>query len=146
MTAKCIAFAIIDRMVLVVHGSESPSDKEWARYLEVLKQHGFDGTTQLLYSDGGGPSPTQRRDLHDLLDGRTMPVAVLSDSAQVHGMVTAMSWFNPQIRAFPPAALREALAYLGIPANYAELIEQERYNLRLSLGAQRGGRGNHDAR
>jgi hypothetical protein len=134
-----MAFVLIEDMFLVVFGAEPPSDREWARYLEALKQHGVDGTTQLLYSDGGGPSAIQRRDLHALLDGRTMPIAVLSDSTKIRGMVVAISWFNREIRAFHPTALREALAHLGVPTSHAEVIEQERYNLRLSLGAQRGG-------
>jgi hypothetical protein len=62
-----------------------------------------------------------------------MPIAVLSDSTKIRGMVVAMSWFNREIRAFHPTALREALTHLGVPTSRAELIEHEKEKLRLSL-------------
>jgi hypothetical protein len=92
---------------------------------------------QLIFTDGGGPSSTQRKYLNDLLAGRTVPVAVISGSATIRGTVTALSWFNRQIRAFPPTGLRDAIAYLEIPASRTELIERETAKLRLSLGDDR---------
>jgi hypothetical protein len=137
MSAR-MAFMVIDRMFLLVHGAEDPTNEEWALYLDAIQRHGVDRTMLLVYTDGGGPSAMQRRYLNELLNGRTVPVAVLSDSAKVRGLVTVMSWFNPQIRAFSPAELVVALAYLEVPTSRAELIEREKYELRLSLGAQHG--------
>jgi len=129
-----MAFKVIDRLFLVAYGTEDPSDAEWAIYLRDIERHGIERTLQLIYTEGSGPSATQRRDLKELLDGRAVPVAVMSSSAAVRGMVTAMSWFNTKIRAFAPADLGEALAYLEIPTSRAELIERELAGLRLSLG------------
>jgi len=42
--------------------------------------------------------------------GRTVPVAVISGSATIRGVVTALSWFNRKIKAFPPSGLGDALA------------------------------------
>jgi hypothetical protein len=131
---KNMAFKVIDRLFLVVYGASNPTDEEWKYYLEVTEQHGIDRTTQLIFTDGGGPTSTQRKYLNDLLAGRTVPVAVISGSATIRGVVTALSWFNRKIKAFPPSGLGDALAYLEVPATRAELIDREMNKLRLTLG------------
>jgi hypothetical protein len=88
---------------------------------------------QLVCTDGGGPTAAQGRRLNDLLDGRTVPVAIVSSSARVRGTVTALSWFNRRIKAFSPSALHDAIAYLEIPVSREELIEREVDKLRLLL-------------
>jgi hypothetical protein len=131
---KNMAFKVIDRLFLVVFGAANPTDEEWVDYLKVTQKHGIDRTMQLIFTDGGGPTSTQRKYLNDILDGRTVPVAVISGSASIRAVVTALSWFNRKIKAFPPAGLGDALVYLEIPATRAELIEREAQKLRLTLG------------
>ena len=48
-------------------------------------------------------------------------------------IVTAMSWSNRKIKAFPPAGLRDAIAYLGIPDSRLDLIQRELNKLRREL-------------
>ena len=84
-------------------------------------------------SPSGAPVATQRRYLNELVQGRPVPVAVVSGSAAIRGVVTAVSWFNRKVRAFPPTGLRNALAYLEIPQSRALLIEREVSELRRSL-------------
>jgi hypothetical protein len=129
-----MAFKVIDRLFIVVYGPHDPTDAEWESYLADVEHHGIDRTMQLISTEGGGPTSTQRRYLNDLLAGRSVPVAVMSGSAAIRGVVTALSWFNRKIRAFPPTGLRDAIAYLEIPGSRTELIEREMAKLRLSLG------------
>jgi hypothetical protein len=134
---KNMAIQVIDRLFIVVYGTANPSDEEWVAYLKLVQHHGIDRTMQLIFTDGGGPSATQRRYLNGLLNGRTVPVAVVSSSATVRGIVTALSWFNRRIKAFSPTALREALAHLEIPVSRMDLIQREAARLRLTLGQGR---------
>jgi hypothetical protein len=134
---KSMAFKVIDRLFLVVYGTANPTDEEWGEYLERTKRHGVDRTMQLIFTDGGEPSAPQRRKLNELLGGHPVPVAVVSGSVRVRGTVTALSWFNRRVRAFPTSAWRDAIAYLEIPASRADLIEREMQKLRLELGARR---------
>ena len=134
---KNVAIKVIDRLFLVVYGTSNPSDEEWAEYLALVKRHGVERTMQLIFTDGGEPSAPQRRVLNELLQGRTVPVAVVSSSVRVRGTVTALSWFNRRIRAFPPTGLHEAIAYLEIPASRIDLIEREVRALHLELGQGR---------
>ena len=134
---KNVAIKVIDRLFIVVYGTADPSDEEWRGYIELVLHHGIDRTMQLIYTDGGEPTSTQRRHLNEVLRGRTVPVAVVSASTRVRGTVTALSWFNRKIKAFPPAGLRDALAYLEIPASRTDLIEREIARLRDELGQGR---------
>lgn len=134
---KSVGIKVIDRLFIVVYGTANPTDDEWGGYLDLVEHHGVERTMQLICTDGGEPTSAQRRELNELLNGRTVPVAVVSGSARVRGTVTALSWFNRKIKAFPPSGLREAIAYLEIPATRTELIEHEIDKLRAELGQGR---------
>jgi hypothetical protein len=97
-----MAFKMVDRVFIVAHGAEDPSDEEWSGYLGAVEHHGIDRTMQLVFTEGRGPTPSLTAGLNDLLAGRTMPVAVFSASAGVRARVTAMSWFNRKFKAFAP--------------------------------------------
>jgi hypothetical protein len=131
---KTMVAKVIDRLFLVVYGTANPTDEEWDAYLELVKRHGIDRTMQLIFTEGGEPSAPQRRKLNELLGGHPVPVAVVSGSVRVRGTVTALSWFNRKIRAFPPSAMHDAIAYLEIPASRQDLIEREMQKLRGELG------------
>jgi hypothetical protein len=122
---KHVAVKVIDRILLVAYGAADPSEEEWDEYLALVKRHGIERTMQLILTGGGQPTPAQRRRLNEVLAGRTVPVAIVSGSRVVRGTVTALSWFNRKIKAFPPSGLREAIAYLEIPATRAAFIEAE---------------------
>jgi hypothetical protein len=138
-----MVISVIDQLFLVVYGTEDPSDDEWRGYLDLMKRHGIERTRQLICTEGGAPSATQRRDLNDLLNGRALPVAVMSSSSRVRGMVAALSWFNRKIRSFPPEGLRDALEHLEVPTSRTDLIDREIRGLRRSLGLDE--RGERDA-
>jgi len=122
---KNMAIKVIDRLFLVVYGATDPTDEEWSDYLTQVQRHGIDRTMQLIRTDGGEPTSAQRDKLNRLLAGRHVPVAVVTDKARVLLTVTALSWFNRQIRRFPVSGLRDAIAYLEIPASRTELIQRE---------------------
>ena len=130
---KHMSYKVIDRLFLVVLVTAEPTDEEWTTYLEVVERHGIDRTMQLIATDGGVPTSTQRRYLNERLAGRNVPVAVITGNTAVRSIVTAMSWFNRKIRAFPPSGFRDAIAYLQIPASRTELIEREMAKLKAEL-------------
>lgn len=101
---KNFAFRLAYPLSVVVNGPNIPSDKEWDDYLDAFR--GFDrpklaGVRTLIYANGG-PDGRQRLKLNELLSGvrDQMKSAVLCHSASTRGIITAISWFNPGIRAF----------------------------------------------
>ena len=132
---KSMAIQVIDRLFLVAYGKEAPADEEWAQYLDLVRHHGVERTMQLILTDGGEPSARQRAQLNELIGDHVVPVAVVTASARVRVAVVTLSWFNRHVRVFPPSALRDAIAYLEIPASRVELIERELRQLRADVGA-----------
>jgi hypothetical protein len=125
---------VIDRLVLTVYGPDDPTDPEWEAYLCTIEQHGIVRTMQLIITDGAAPTRAQRRRLDRFVAGHEVPVAVLSESTAVRVMVSAFAKLNRGLRAFSPADLTEALAFLEVPSSRAALIEREINRLRRSLG------------
>jgi hypothetical protein len=138
---KHMAVTVIDRLFVVVYGATNPTDDEWRGYLDRVKRDGIERTMQLVHTDGGGPTIAQRGELNELLGGLQVPVAVVTGSARVLLTVTALSWFNRRIRAFPPSGLCEAIAYLEIPASRTDLIRREIVRLQEALGPGRQATG-----
>ncbi len=132
-----MAFRFIDRLFIVVCGTNNPTSQEWLEYLTVIEYHGLERTMQLVFTDGGGPDYFQRRYLADLMRYRFAFVAVISSSVRVRALVTAMSWFNPSIRVFPQSehALRMALAHLEISASRYDDIDMMRRLLQSEIEA-----------
>jgi metallophosphoesterase superfamily enzyme len=137
VSSKNLAWAVIDRLFLTAYGPDDPTDQEWDAYLRAIEQHGIVRTMQLVITDGAAPTRAQRRRLERLVTGHEVPVAVLSESTAVRVMVSAFAKLNRRLRAFAPADLAEALAFLEVPSSRVALIEREINCLRRSLG--RGG-------
>lgn len=109
-------------VVLSLHNKEMPSCEAWDEYLEVLveavgRKGGARFIRALSISDGGGPSARQREQLNALMrrfTGGRGCVAIVTADPIVRGMVKALSWVNPQARAFAPRQLSSAIDYLGV--------------------------------
>jgi hypothetical protein len=103
-------------LVVAVYTNESPTNDEWLHYLEIMRTLA-PGYRMIIFSAGGGPTTMQRRDLELLTlgqDGAKERVAVVTLSRLARGIVTAISWFNREIRAFDPSHRDEATEFLKL--------------------------------
>lgn len=127
---KCMSFKIVGSLHIIVVGEANPTNEDWSAYVEAVKleeKNGLDIIKQmrtLVFSDGGGPTATQRKIAADVLNGRSTPVAIVTGSTIMRGVITALRWFNPEARAFSPSEVLEAMAFLDIPAFKQESILQ----------------------
>jgi hypothetical protein len=125
------------RFLLLIHTKENPTDDEWKVYLTDVRQwfdkiEGF-----LVISEGGGPNTLQRGEMNDVLESKkrgAFKTAVVSLSRLVRGIVTALSWFNPGIKAFSTLNVSQALEYLEVPANDHDMMLAEIKRLKTELG------------
>lgn len=105
----------VGTIMLVVHTSDSPSDPEWERYIAGLaSMKDLNALRSIVFTDGGAPNLSQRRALNDFLADRQVLGAVVSHSHLVRGVVTALRWYNPKIRAFSPREIQTAFDYVGV--------------------------------
>jgi hypothetical protein len=140
---KTAATRLVDNVVIVVHTGSAPSNDEWKTYIDTVIDGGkrFGGDLrlcrQLVLSDGGGPNSAQRamaQKAAEQMNGAQMPVAVVSASAFVRGIVTAFNWFNMNLKAFHPAEARHVIEFLGIDPLVAQEIWTELEEIQEELG------------
>jgi hypothetical protein len=123
---KNVAIRLVNHLLIAVHNDHRMTHAEGRACLNAWRNVPVDDRLRILvYTEGGGPSAAQRKDLLDCFDGRTIPTAILSDGAIVRGMATALSWFNKSIRPFPRSKMEEALEYLGVPRTEWDTVRRE---------------------
>jgi hypothetical protein len=127
-----------------VHGLRDPVDKEWHAYVDDLTVHGDRLKGILVYTAGGGPNAAQRKYLAELWTrrGSMLPVALMSPSTVVRGMVTAMNWVLPKpIRTFNAEQPEEAARFLQLDAGESRAALAKLNELRSAAGvAQQANR------
>lgn len=115
-----MACSVVGDVLVAVHAEANPTDADWAAYLDACRtlQVTNQAIRVLVITYGGTPTSTQRSALNELNKQATDPtrVAVMVDSRITRGAVTALSWFNPEVRAFGLKQLGDACAHLGVPS------------------------------
>lgn len=127
-----LAFGRVHGLFIYVCLGADPADSEWNRYIDFLTRADdpHESPRALVVTEGGGPTPAQRRRLNDALSNRIAAsrIAVVTKSPIARGIVTALSWFNPVYNAFEPKHMDGALAHVGLFGDAATdakaLVEQ----------------------
>jgi len=120
--------------VLLVHRAVPPTDEEWAAYVATVRRLGLDTLRYIVFTDGGAPTTAQRKEAPELFEGRNL-LGIVSASAMVRGIATAMGFTNNKIKAFTPEEIHLAFQHIGIED--VEEIERARRTvggLRVKLG------------
>lgn len=122
VATRTLLFEVVSsRMLIAMFSKDSPSDAEWARYIDAIANMG-DEVWVLAYSSGGGPTVAHRRQLEDALGEREGRAAVVTTSRTARGIVAAIRWFNRDIKAFAPGEWAAALEFMNVEASEAEQI------------------------
>lgn len=106
----------IGNIFVLAHTQDGPDAAEWNAYLDDLERRATNvgAVRTLVVTEGGGPDTRQRTRLNEILAGAPTLAAIVTDSLVARGIVTALGWFNPDIRPFSLASLSEAMRYLGL--------------------------------
>ena len=114
------------RLNVVYHGAFAPTNLEWQRYVTavVVTSGARNDARVVVLSRGGSPDGSQRQTLAAAIRGRPKPVALLTDKVLVRAGISAMSLFNPTMKAFAPTAIKEAGDFLGLTVAERERAAQ----------------------
>jgi hypothetical protein len=124
------------RLNVVVHGPKSPTNLEWARYLADLRLLKGTDFRVIVFSHGGSPDGVQRRQLTAAFDNEfKKPVALLTESILVRGVVGALRWFNPRFCAFGSNDVTAACDHLDLTADERDRVRALRAELERELAA-----------
>lgn len=108
---------LVDGVMLVIHGPLEPSATEWTDYCDYAgaKRRAAGGTmrTLVMTASDAGPNAMQRAEYKQKVAGPNNRVAVLCAGGVTRAILTAMSWFNPDMKAFGPDEIDRGLEYLG---------------------------------
>jgi hypothetical protein len=129
-----MACTMVGDLGIVVHTGEAPTDAEWHVMLEMIRHADLKVFRGLAFTDGGAPNTAQRRRLTALVNGRPVHSAVVTASPVARGVVTALRWYIPGLKTFPPERLPEALAYLRVSPTELKAVEATVRRLRAELG------------
>jgi hypothetical protein len=108
-------------LLMFLHGTRNPTRDEWSDAMALMTRYATTGDFRrlrvLVVSDGGGPDTAQRGQLQDFFKAKnhSLQSSVITASVLTRGIVAAVSWFNPNIKAFSPRHFADALAHLGQP-------------------------------
>ena len=137
---KSMVFKIVGNVHIVIAGTSEPIDEDWRTYMaavrgEERKMADFGKMRTIVFSAGGGPNAKQRKEVNEFLGGRATPVAIVTSSTIMRGVVTALQWFNPLARAFSPDNVFAAMQFLGTSDSEATGVWAEAKKLQSSVGA-----------
>jgi hypothetical protein len=122
------------QIMVVVHNAKPPTDDDWRTYIDGIKSLDLKTARSIVFTDGGAPDAEQRKAVNQALAGARVPGVVISPSALVRGVVTAMSWFNPGIKTFAPEQLEAAFRYLEFTPDEISRVWDKLDRLRIRLG------------
>jgi hypothetical protein len=118
---KHMGWVVLGDLLVVAHDEHSPNDDEWHAFVREYRAHAPKLRALLVYSLGGGPISAQRKQLLEMLTSLPhVPTAfMVTSSALMRGVVTAMSWFLPaakRARTFRLDEVDQVFAILGLDA------------------------------
>jgi hypothetical protein len=117
-------------LLLARQNAQAPTDAEWDRFLALLgeaREH-FEHVKILVLTEGGSPSAPQRERLATTLAGKSVRVAVVTNSVKVRFVAAMVALFHKEMRCFARQELRLACSHVGMTpeeANTAERILDE---------------------
>lgn len=124
------------RLTVVVHGPKNPSNLEWQNMLrdEVARGIREDGRT-LIVSYGGGPDGHQRELLGQQIGRRPKPTCIMTKSALVRAITTALLFFNRTMKVVGLDERKAAYDFLDLTLAEREAAERIRAELEAELSA-----------
>ncbi len=129
-------------VIVMGHNKKSLDNEEWMQnYIEHVAKLYYGRVdpkvSNLVFAEGSGPN-TKQRALGNtaVADGKPykLNVAVVTDSFMVRGVVTALSWFNPLIKAYSPENTRAAALRCGIKPLHYPLLAEAMHTIAKEIG------------
>lgn len=122
---QSLAVRSVGSMLVLRENKDTPSDMEWDAFLDHLVKNrtNLDALKILVLTDGGGPNAAQRKRLEAALDGRSVRVAVVTDSPKARFIASAITFLNKLHRGFSTKEISLAYEHLGMTLAEQKLAE-----------------------
>jgi hypothetical protein len=128
-------------LLVVVHTDQPPNQLDWSQYCDFAsrRHHDRGGLRTLVVAARivAGPNASQRTEYNDKVPAQGTRVAVVCNSIAARAAITALSWFNPDMRAFGGHSIDAALVYLGAEPTAALIAAIDRMRESMERPAQK---------
>lgn len=116
----------IGALLILRESAGTPSDEEWDECLRLIPTdpEQLAQLRVLVVTDGGGPTPDQRRRLQRALAGVPVRVAVVSESVRVRFIVSSVALLTSKIQSFSLREFNSALSHLDLPPDDVRAAQQ----------------------
>jgi hypothetical protein len=101
--------------VRIVVTEQALTDAEWEEQIRIALDWVPQTSGVIVVTDGPGLTSKQRSMYAKHRSLLAQPTAIISSSAIVRGIVTAMSWLGGKHLAFSPLKMDLAFDFLGVP-------------------------------
>lgn len=120
----------VGNLILLRQNTETATDEEWSNLLRLIAtlRSEIPKVKFIVRTDGGGPSPPQRKSLDQALGGIPARVAVVSDHLKVRFVTSSIALFQKELRSFLVKEFQLACDHLGMldsERRQAEMILKE---------------------
>lgn len=126
LSADTLRFDIVDHVFVIVHADVPPAEQDWARLVLVRNANRAKIRGNLVVAPPRATiNAAQRADVASFMKETGISIAVVTDSALIRGVASAVGFLGVQVRAFAPSELPSALNYLFVPVSrQAEVIRR----------------------
>jgi hypothetical protein len=106
----------VGNLILLRQNAEVASEAEWGNLLKLIValRTEIPKVKFIVRTDGGGPSPPQRKSLEEALGGAPARVAVVSDHLKVRFVTSTIALFQKELRSFMTKEIQQAYDHLGM--------------------------------
>jgi hypothetical protein len=109
--------------MIIRQNQNAPSDQDWDETLRLmtLNPAEMDRLKVLVVTDGGGPTPDQRKRLERAMGGKAVRTAVVSESVKVRFIVSSVALLTAKIQSFRKNEMVQAFTFLGLDTRERQL-------------------------
>ena len=131
--------AIIGRIFIAIHTKTAPSEAEWSPMCASIANTSKLAANAggLVFTDGGAPSPAQRKQLNEAMGGNDIPIAVMSHALIPRFVNASISLFIKSIRSYSPEEFPQAIEYLQITQEERKVLTPILLEVQQQMGAER---------
>lgn len=120
--------------VMIVASTDGDiADSDWDRILADMEKYPINNYLGVTTGTTTA-TPLQRKRVSDILTRRGISTAIITDSRLTRGLVTAVSWFTKNIKAYSHADLSIALARLNLTPQEQGAIKDITTKLLIQVG------------
>ncbi len=113
----------VGSLLILRQNKGNPSDEEWDECLGLLKPD-LDNVRVLVVTDGGAPSPEQRRRLNQTMSGAPLRISVVSESVKVRFVVSSVAFLSRNIKSFSETEYSDALQHLDLDLDQRRVAQR----------------------